>query len=271
MGRFSEAIFGRKRLPERCLIYAGSYVPERKEWIKNSFDKWSRIRGDWVKYSFATKKGREHLLVFNVYGGAMILELLLLLKDGDVRKLFLIGSMGGKDLPIGTLIVPTKVIDKSGLVLVDNPSKQIVEPDQNSLKRLREVLNNLGKKYVEGETASVPCVLHNINHIKNFIKQRTSTLGVDLETSTFYHYSQKEGLQNYALLYISDNKDHGITSKAKIAQESRKKALKTITLVAIETLNEQSLSANKPRTNEKSKGAKQSEMSTMWCRNLHAF
>jgi len=239
MGRFSEAVFGRERLPERCLIYAGAYVPERREWVKNFFDKWSRIRGNWVKYSFATKKGREYILVFNVYGGAMTLELLLLLKDGGVKKLFFAGSMGGKDLPIGTLVVPTKVIDKSGLVLIDDPTKQIVEPDQNSLKRLREVLNRLGEKYVEGETASVPCVLHNISHIKTFIEQRTSTLGVDLETSTFYYYSQKEGFQNHALLYISDNKDHDIISQAKTVQEARKKALKTITLVAIETLNKQ--------------------------------
>jgi purine-nucleoside phosphorylase len=236
MGRLSEAIFDRKKLPERCLIYAGSYVPERKGWIRDSFDKWSRIKGNWMKYSYATKKGREYLLVFNVYGGAMILEVLQLLKDGDAKKLFLIGSMGGKDLPIGTLVIPTKVIDKSGLVSIDDPTKQVVEPYQDSLKKLRQVLNQFGEKYVEGETVSVPCVLHNIGHLKSFIEQRTSILGVDLETSTFYYYAQKEGLQNYALLYISDNKDHDIISQAKIAQKSRKKALKTIAHIAIKTI-----------------------------------
>jgi hypothetical protein len=56
-------------------------------------------KGNWVKYTFATKKGKEHLLVYNVCGGAMILELLHLLKDGDVKKVFFIGSLGGKDLP----------------------------------------------------------------------------------------------------------------------------------------------------------------------------
>jgi len=45
MGRLCEAIFGRKELPERCLIYAGSYVPKRKEWIRNHFEKWQHIRG----------------------------------------------------------------------------------------------------------------------------------------------------------------------------------------------------------------------------------
>jgi len=67
----SEAIFGRKKLPERCLIYAGAYVAERKECVKSLFDRWQRIRGYWVRYSFASKNGREYLLVFNVYGAAV--------------------------------------------------------------------------------------------------------------------------------------------------------------------------------------------------------
>lgn len=42
--------------------------------------------------------------------------------------------------PIGTIIIPTKIVDKAGLVSVDNPHKQIVEPDEKSLEKLREVL-----------------------------------------------------------------------------------------------------------------------------------
>lgn len=166
----------------------------------------------------------------------MTLELLHLLKDGNVKKVFFIGSLGGKDLPIGTIIIPTKVVDKAGLVSVDNLHKQIVEPEENSLEKLKEVLCNLGTNYVEGKIASVPCVLHNINHIKELIEQESSILGVDIETSTFHYYSQKESFENYALLYISDNKKHDIISQAQNVQEARKNALKTITRVAIEIL-----------------------------------
>lgn len=240
MGRFSEAIFGRKRLPERCLIYAGSYVPRRKEWVRGLFDEWNRIKGHWVKHSFAAFGGKPYLLVFNVYGGAMTLELLQLLKDGGVKKVFLAGSMGGKDLPVGTLVLPTRVTDYAGLVSLDEPSRQIVEADPNSLKRLKEVLNSLGEDFVEGETASVACVLHDIDHIKEAIEQRTSTLGVDLETSTFYHYSRKIGFQNYALLYVSDNKRYDIISRVRNVREARKKAFRTITLVATATLGNHS-------------------------------
>jgi hypothetical protein len=127
LGRLSEAVFGRKKLPERCLIYAGAYVGKRKEWVKSLFDRWQRIRGYWVRYSSASKNGREYLLVFNAYGAAMTLEIIRLLKDGGVKKVFFIGSLGGKELPVGTLVLPTKVVDKTGFVAADSPNKRIVE------------------------------------------------------------------------------------------------------------------------------------------------
>ncbi|MEM2917223.1 MAG: hypothetical protein QXN63_02565 [Candidatus Bathyarchaeia archaeon] len=235
MGRFSEAVFGRK-LPERCLIYAGSYVPERKEWVKNIFDEWQRIRGYWIKYSLAYKNGKEYLLVFNVYGASMTLELIQLLKDGDVKKTFFIGSLGGKDLPIGKLVLPTKITDKTGVVQIENPNKQVIEPEQNSLKKLRESLKNLNVDYVEGEIVSVPCVLHDIKHLRDLVEQSPHVLGVDLETSVFYYFAQKENLESYALLYVSDNKRYDIISGAKNVQEARRKSLITITKIATQVL-----------------------------------
>lgn len=127
LGRLSEAIFGRKELPERCLIYAGAYVAKRKEWVKSLFDRWQRIRGYWVRYSFASKNSRDYLLVFNVYGAVMTLEVIRLLKDGGVKRVFFIGSLGGKELPVGTLVLPKKVVDKTGFVALDSPNKQVVE------------------------------------------------------------------------------------------------------------------------------------------------
>jgi len=236
LGRLSEAVFGRKKLPERCLIYAGAYVGKRKEWVKSLFDRWQRIRGYWVRYSSASKNGREYLLVFNAYGAAMTLEIIRLLKDGGVKKVFFIGSLGGKELPVGTLVLPTKVVDKTGFVAADSPNKRIVEQKESSLKKSRRILGSLGQAYVEGTIVSVPCVLHNISRIKKFVEEDVSIIGVELEASTFLHYSQKEGLESHALLYISDNKRHDIISGAKSVQEARRKSLKTITKIAIKTL-----------------------------------
>lgn len=236
MGRFSRLTFGREELPERCIIYAGAYVPQRKNWVRSVFDEWNRIKGTWVKYAFATRESKEYLLVYNVYGGAVTLELLQLLKDGNVKKVFFVGSLGGKDLPIGTIVVPTGVVDEAGIVSVDTPNMQIVKPEEKYLKKLREVLRRLRIDFFEGKIASVPCVLHSINHIKELVEKDSSIVGVEIETSTFYYYSQKEGFENYALLYVSDNKKYDIIDQAQHVKEVRKNALRTITRVATEIL-----------------------------------
>ena len=101
------------------------------------------MKGNWVKYTFATKEGKEYLLVYNVYGGAVTLEVLQLLKDGNAKKVFFVGSLGGKDLDIGTIVVPTRVVDEAGIVSVDAPHVQIVEPEEKSLKKLRGTLRDL--------------------------------------------------------------------------------------------------------------------------------
>jgi len=218
------------------LIYAGAYLPKRKEWVKSLFDKWQRVRGYWVRYSFASKEGMEYLLIFNVYGAAMTLEIIQLLKDGKTKKVFWLVFWAVKICQWERLVLPTKIIDKTGFVFVDNPIRQTVEPKEDSLKRLKKILNNLDVAYTEGAIVSVPCVLHNIGHIKKFVEEETSILGVEMETSTFYHYSQKETLESYALLYISDNKKYDIISRAKSVQDARRKSLKTITKVAMKIL-----------------------------------
>lgn len=116
MGRLSEAVFGRRKLPERCLIFAGAYLPTRKEWVRSLFDRWQRTKGQWVKFSFAHRYGSEYFLVFNVYGASMILEIIQLLKEGETKRVFLIGSLGGKDLPVGTLVLPQKQSIRQGLL-----------------------------------------------------------------------------------------------------------------------------------------------------------
>ncbi|MGQ9597033.1 MAG: hypothetical protein ACUVQY_07795 [Thermoproteota archaeon] len=45
-----------------------------------------------------------------------------------MRGFFFVGSLGGKDLLVGTLVLPTKIVDKTGFVSADDPSKQIRSP-----------------------------------------------------------------------------------------------------------------------------------------------
>jgi len=121
-------------------------------------------------------------------------------------------------------------------VAIDNPDKHAVQPDKHRLERLRSILNDSGEAYVEGEIVSVPCVLHNIKHLRSFVEQEEGIIGVECETSTYYHYTQKENLESYGLLYISDNKKHDIISGGKNLRDMRRKSLRKITRIAIRVM-----------------------------------
>lgn len=236
MGRFSLVAFGRRTLPERCIIYAGAYVPSRKERIRPLFDKWKLVRGSWLPYAFAKKKRKNFLILFNVYGASMTLEVLHLLKDGGVRKVFFIGSMFAKRIPIGKLVLPTEIVDKAGIVLVHDPARSVVAPSRSSLKSLKSGLKRLNQPFEEAKIVSVPCVLHGIKSVAEFIENNESIEGVELEASTFLHFSKKLHMTSYAILYVSDNKRVDVISSAKIVRETRRKALRNITKVALDLL-----------------------------------
>jgi purine-nucleoside phosphorylase len=178
----------------------------------------------------------EYLVVFNVYGASLVLEIVQLLKEGNAKKVFFIGSLGGKELPVGTLVLPTRIVDKTGLVAVDNPDEHVVQPKEYRLKRLRHALDDSGEVYVEGEIVSVPCVLHNIKHIRSFVEKEEGVIGVECETSTYFHYTQKEKLESYGLLYISDNKKNDIIAGGKNLRNARRKSLRKITRIATKVM-----------------------------------
>ena len=235
-GKFSKAAFGRGSLPVACLLYAGDYVPQRMDWIRDIFDKWSGVKGCSIKYCFTTKNDTEYLLIFGIYGGALCFETLRLLRDGGIKKVFFIGSMGAKQLPIGTLVIPTTVVDRAGIVSVDDPEKENVEIGSESRGKLETVLKALGAEYVAGKIVSVPCVLHGIDHVKNLVKKDDLILGVEMEVSTFYYFSRKEGLESYALLWVSDNRTEDLINKSKLRARAGKRGIRTITEVALQTM-----------------------------------
>jgi purine-nucleoside phosphorylase len=236
MGRFSLAVFGRKTLPERCVIYAGAYVPSRKESIRPLFDTWRLVRGNWLPYAFASRQQKEFLVVFNVYGASMILEILHHLKDGGVRKVFFVGSMFAKGIPIGRLVLPTRVVDRAGIVLVDDPTRTTVIPGKSFVRTVKSALKRLNLQFVEANIASVPCVVHGIKRVTEFIDDSADIEGVEMEASTFLHFSKQLRLTSYVVLYVSDNERIDVISTAKLVRQARTRALRNITKVAFEVL-----------------------------------
>jgi purine-nucleoside phosphorylase len=236
MGRLSKAVFGRKDLPTRCLVFPGAYSSLRKEWIRPLFERWQELQGDWVKYTFAYKGTNEYLLVFNIYGASMMLEVIELLKEGRAKSVFFIGSLGGRDLPVGTIVLPTRIFDQTGLIAVDKPEKQMTEPNFSTIKKLRTFLGRQKISFFEGEIVSIPCVFHGIDRVNDFVEKTPRILGFECETSTFFHYSNKESLKSYALLYVSDNRRNDVISDDEDLRSKRKSALTTITRIALKVL-----------------------------------
>jgi purine-nucleoside phosphorylase len=236
MGRFSLATFGKKTLPERCIIFAGAYVPSRKDTIRPLFDKWRLVRANWLPYAFAGKQRKNYLILFNIYGASMTLEALHLLKDGGASSVFFIGSMFAKHVPIGTPVIPIGVVDKAGIVLIDDPTRTTVVPANSSVKALKLAFRRLSVHFEEARVVSVPCVLHGVGSVTKFIENSEDIEGVEMEASTFLHFTQKLHMTSYAVLYVSDNKRVDVISPVKKVREARRKALRSITKVALDLL-----------------------------------
>jgi purine-nucleoside phosphorylase len=238
LGIYSKAVFGRSTLPKRCLVYAGVLFPASAKRIRRHFDRWERIRGYCPSYTFAKRNGSEYLLVFNVYGAALMLETLHLLREGGARKVFFIGSMGSMSCPIGTIVLPETVEDQAGIVLLDDKhSKGLVKVPAHSLAATKQALESLKVTYRMGRIVSVPCVLHEIKAIKKILQSRKDFAGHEMELSTFHYFSNRLGLHAYSLLYVSDSKTHEFTSSAQKVIESRRLARRNISKVALKVLS----------------------------------
>lgn len=236
MGSYSEVIFGRKRLPARALLCAGVYTPQRKNLVRKSFRGWDRVKGNWIKYAFGNVLGKDFLVIFGIYGAAMTLETVQLLRDGGVRSLFFVGSMYAKKLPVGSIAIPIEAQDNAGVMTLDDPTTTHAIPDRRILDYTRSELRRRDIDFTEGRVSSVPAVLHGIVHIVDSVRQDERVIGHEMEVSTFLHFTRKHSMRAGALLYVSDNERHSIISSAKGPTTARRKALRAVSSVAVSVL-----------------------------------
>jgi purine-nucleoside phosphorylase len=237
VGRFSRIVFGRDKLPERCIVFAGVYSPNRLRSALRLFDRHSRVKGMLVKYSFAEKNNKKFLLLFNVYGAAMMLDEFSLLIDGGVKSVFFIGSAGAKSLDIGTIVLPTSVIDRAGVVQIDTRGEDIIAPPEGATESLEETLTEMEFGFTRTKVVSVPGVAHGIDRVTNYVRSRRDAEAYEMELSTFYHFAKKFGLRAYALVYVSDNDKRTVGRAGREAQLVRENALPRMTRVAQAVLN----------------------------------
>ncbi len=236
MGRFSQTVFGQTRLPSRAVICAGVYLPSRKDAFRRTFDHWERTRGSWIRYSFGRLGEKEYAVLFGIYGAAMMLETVQLVREGGVHSVFMVGSMYAKSLPVGEIVIPTTIEDRAGVVAVDDSSASLATPDNAMLAFTRDELETRKLLYTEGMVSSVPAVLHGIERIHRSIRDDHRIIGHEMEGSTFLHFTRKHGVRAGALFYVSDNERHSIISGAKGTRVARRKALRTAATVAVAVL-----------------------------------
>lgn len=237
MGRFSEAVLERSDLPDACIVFGGTYLPRRARVVRRRFDSWTRPKGQVTKYSYAKKYDEEYLVCFNTYGAAPTLELLHMLKDGGTKRTFFIGSMYARSLPVGMLVLPDRVVDKAGIVSLDNPEHPYAVVDPRSIRRIEHSLALLGVPFTRGTTVSTPSVLHDVKPVKRYLSSDREHLGVEMELSTFHYFGSKLGLNPHGLLYVSDNPRHDVIEMSKDVLRTRMRALGRATDAALDVLN----------------------------------
>ena len=235
MGGYSETVFARSRLPRRAIVCAGVCTVTRKEAFRRNFDGWTKVKGSWLRYSFARWKGKEFVVVFGIYGAAMMLETIQCLRDGGVRSCYMVGSMGARNLPVGTIVLPTSIEDQAGVVCIDDHSAAST-PDDAMLRLTVDRLKSMHLAYAAGRTVSVPAVLHGIQQVNDYIRRDTRLIGHEMEGSTFLHFARKHGIRAGALFWVSDNDRHSIIAGARGLQEARREATLSIAKVAVDVM-----------------------------------
>lgn len=237
MGRFSKFEFGRDRLPKRAIVAPGVYSPSRTIAFRKQFDHWERIKGVWIRYSFAKRGGREYVVLSGTYGAAMMLETVQLLRDGGVRSMYLVGLIGAKQLPVGTVVLPTSMEDMAGVVKIDDPHARFALPSQRMFDLTRKQLEVRRIPYEEGVVASVPAVLHGIDSVIKRVKDKR-VIGQEMEGSTFLHFARKHGIEACALFYVSDNEKHSIIAGERDMVKARRRARLSVASVAVAVLQQ---------------------------------
>ena len=237
MGEYSKVVFGRNRIPSRAIISAGVYFARRKDAFRRVFDYWEKLKGrEWIRYSFARVGGKDYTILFGIYGAAMMLETVQCLRDGGVETIEMVGSMGARRLPVGSIVIPTSAVDRAGVVSVDDPEAAPASPDQMMLELTRKELRSRNLPFTEGKILSVPAVLHGIEHLEASLKRADDIVGHEMEASTLLHFARKHGIRAGALLYVSDNDRHSIIAGSSSVVEARRWALGKCASVAVNVL-----------------------------------
>lgn len=203
MGDWAKWEFKRDELPENCIMFAGSTPQWQIDKILNQFDEIVFTKHDNYNPYIVKKGDSEFLILFQVYGAAMVADLITILKDGKVNNIYFIGAAYGllATSLIGDYVIPIKTQCLDGVTGVIG-NIDYVEPDNKLCNELKELLKAEDNCRI-GHSVSVPATFWHPDHNKI----DSDVIALEMEFSSLCYFSMRTGIKSAGVLVISDTKN----------------------------------------------------------------
>lgn len=207
-GVLANANFGQKTLPKKSFIFADNLKESVKSRILDNFDEiLFKHEGGYFERYIVRVNDMEYILVFQVVGAPMIIDILHILKDGSVDEVIFLGAAYGitESLNVCDCVIPTVSQALEG-VLKTLENIDYSYPNEELNNRVMDKLKHKNKKFQNGKVVSVTSSFAQPSW-KLFDKDVDV---LEMETSCLFHYSKKLNLKSSGILIISDTKKHKI-------------------------------------------------------------
>ena len=234
MGKWAKNIFGQENIGKIGIVVAGTSPSEFEKSVLKMFDKVISSK-DLVYHTHLVKKNNKlYPIVFNIYGGSAMVDVLTLMHDGGCRTIIFIGAAYGgfKNLDVGGIVVCDKSYHFDGIYHPIEPDRKFGVPDRELKNKIEELFKKNNIKYVNGTNISVPAVTFQIPHAnQEYQKIKPST--VEMELAACYSRAKDIGMRAVGILVISDNRKSSVGNqekqeKKKLRYSAKIKVFKTI-------------------------------------------
>jgi len=224
MGEWSKCEYDRSELPSRCFIFAGMTPNVLIEKILRNFQKVLYTKHDNYNPYIVEYEKEEITLIFQVYGAAMIADILKILKDGNTKEIIFIGSAYGisTDLHVGDCVISEKVQCLDGITnLLDNV--EYAYPNMILTKKIGQLIAT-EMTCKTGKTVSVPTTFWHPDH-NRFDKD---AIALEMEYSAFCYFSMKLAMDVSGILVISDTIEHSLLDDRSLRYNNILKAFELV-------------------------------------------
>lgn len=209
-------------LPPHCIVYAGTTRDELKNDILSNYTNIKIMQAHIFEGFVVERDDEQYLLLFQIYGAAMMADVVHILADGNVKEILFVGAVHSFDisLEIGSVIVPDQIQALDGLV--NGIEKiEITYPDASLFLKVKDFLERNLIPFRVGKTVSIPGVF--VKPEKEFYHK--DIVALEMESSSLFHYAKKNNIKAAAIHVVSDNANHHL-------YEDQKKRYDTIYLLS---------------------------------------